>query len=412
MASSLLHSHHRPSEPVHVLRHSAHKLKGAAACPITLQHDTHTHVGSPESECGWPEAGPRPSLDSNLSELSLASSVELAHLFVPPELIREEDPAPPLTPSPSLTSLVRQPLPEEHHKFIKKALRKLRPGQQLQARKVRPLGKGGVGEVHLLELDLPDGGRLHVAQKAIICRKYDAHRHARELAAMEATAACPFVLRVYGSTPHGKAPYALYTEYAPLGSLHDLIQERQRLGLGPGRGRAPYFEEDEVRWLSARVLAALAHVHGKGLVHRDVSPHNIYRSASGHPLLADFDAAQALDEDGLAYGPAGRLAIAAPEVRAAAYGGGAYGTKADMWSLGMVVLEMVSDKQLADGPRLEGCSEALRHLVLEGLLVQQARRLDAAGAMAHPFFAAVDWAQLEFEQPPPGLRPPEAGGCP
>ncbi len=44
----------------------------------------------------------------------------------------------------------------------------------------------------------------------------------------------------------------------------------------------------QVRWLGARVLAALAHLHSRGLVHRDISSHNIYRSASGHPLLADF----------------------------------------------------------------------------------------------------------------------------
>ncbi len=80
----------------------------------------------------------------------------------------------------------------------------------------------------------------------------------------------------------------------------------------------------------------------------DVSPHNIYRSASGHPLLADFDAAELLDEDGEVAaaggaGVVGRLAVAAPEVRAAAYGGGGvYGAKSDMWSLGMVLLEMVS----------------------------------------------------------------------
>lgn len=82
----------------------------------------------------------------------------------------------------------------------------------------------------------------------------------------------------------------------------------------------------------------------------DVSPHNIYRSASGHPLLADFDAAELLDEDGEVAvtggaGLVGRLAVAAPEVRAAAYGGGGvYGAKSDMWSLGMVLLEMVGEE--------------------------------------------------------------------
>ncbi|KXZ51339.1 hypothetical protein GPECTOR_13g827 [Gonium pectorale] len=312
-------------------------------------------------------------------------------------------------------------------------MKKLRPGQQLPARKVspfleeykyicivrmppqvRPLGRGGVGEVHLLELDLPCGERLHIAHKAIVCRKYDAARHAREVAAMElAAAACPFVLRLYGASHPGKPPYGLYTEFAPLGSLHDLIQAR-RAAAGPGARRPtapPLFSDGEVRWLAARVLTALRHVHALGMVHRDVSPHNIYRTASGAPLLADFDAAEMVDDKGLVYprgrggGLVGRLATAAPEVRAAAYGGGGpYGKKADMWGLGAVLLEMVSEQSVADGPELAGCSAALRGLLLEGLLVPQGRRLDAEAAMAHPFFDGVDWHNLEFEEAPPGLR--------
>ncbi|PNW75645.1 hypothetical protein CHLRE_12g535100v5 [Chlamydomonas reinhardtii] len=355
--------------------------------------------------------GSRPSIDSAFSELSLSRSLDLhAHTL---DLSQwHAAPAGPqlLSLSPSASSLVREPLPEHHHTHLKKTLKKLKPGQPLPGRKVRHLGKGGVGEVHLVELDMPDGAQLQVAHKAIICRKYNAQRHAREMAAMEMAVGCPFVLRCYGGSQPGKAPYSVYTEFAPLGSLHDLIQHRRRAGGGPGGGRAPYFCEEEVRWLGARVLVALAHIHEQGLVHRDVSPHNIYRSASGHPLLADFDAAELLDEDGEVAvtggaGLVGRLAVAAPEVRAAAYGGGGvYGAKSDMWSLGMVLLEMVSDQEVADGPKLEGCGPELRALLLEGLLVPQSRRLDSAAAQRHPFFASIRWDTLEFEEAPPGLK--------
>ncbi|GFR43815.1 hypothetical protein Agub_g4941 [Astrephomene gubernaculifera] len=358
------------------------------------------------------------SLGSSFSELSLGSSF---------------DPPAHLPFLPRTTSLVRKPLPDEHASFLRKTLKKLRPGQQLPARKVRILGRGGVGEVTLLELNLPastdansdgnaskncsksGGGTLLLAHKAITCRRYDAARHARELAAMEAAAAgCPFILRVYGSSlPIGKPPYAIYTEYAPLGSLADLIESRRRhrgpryrTAVATDPQQLSYFDEHEIRWLAARVLAALVHLHSLGLVHRDVSPHNIYRSASGHPLLADFDAVAAVDEDGYVYGTAGRLSCAAPEVRAAAYGGGPYnGARADMWGLGAVLLEMVSEQELCQGPTLEECSEALRDLILGGLLVPQARRLDAAAAQAHPFFEGVDWSRLEFEPAPLGLGP-------
>ncbi|GLC37199.1 hypothetical protein PLESTB_000990500 [Pleodorina starrii] len=393
MASLFRTSREHRSDAIHVVARPRQKAAQPCgnACPLGTSPVDGLACSPAES---FLSTGQRTSIDSNFSDLTLSNSLDLHphfHASTPP--------------NPSACSLVRQPLPDEHASFLRKTLKKLRPGQQLQARKVRHLGRGGVGEVHLLELDLPNGGQLQLAQKAIVCRRYNAARHAREVAAMEIAAACPFVLRVYGSSHPGKAPYALYTEFAPLGSLHDLIEARRAAGGGPGGGRAPYFDEGEVRWLAARVLVALTHIHNLGMVHRDVSPHNIYRSASGHPLLADFDAAELLDEQGLAYGPAGRLATAAPEVRAAAYDGGSYGTKADMWGLGAVMLEMVSDQQLADGPRLERCSEELRNLLLEGLLVHQGKRLDSPAAMQHPFFAGIDWQTLEFEEAPPGLRP-------
>lgn len=34
----------------------------------------------------------------------------------------------------------------------------------------------------------------------------------------------------------------------------------------------------------------------------------------------------------------------------------------------------------------------------------QSKRLDAEGAMRHPFFAGVDWAGLEYEVAPEGLQ--------
>lgn len=64
---------------------------------------------------------------------------------------------------------------------------------------------------------------------------------------MQLAADSPFVLRVFGGSHPGRPPYAVYTEFAPLGSLHDLIAHRKRTGGGPGGGAAPYFSEEEVR---------------------------------------------------------------------------------------------------------------------------------------------------------------------
>ena len=46
--------------------------------------------------------------------------------------------------------------------------------------------------------------------------------------------------------------------------------------------------EDQIRWIGMRVADALAAVHARGLLHRDVKPANILIDSFGSPRLADF----------------------------------------------------------------------------------------------------------------------------
>jgi len=67
-------------------------------------------------------------------------------------------------------------------------------------------------------------------------------------------------------------------------TLDELIESRQADGQP--------FSEDELRGLLEHVLAALGHLHERGIYHRDIKPANILITHEGLPVLIDFGSAR------------------------------------------------------------------------------------------------------------------------
>lgn len=89
--------------------------------------------------------------------------------------------------------------------------------------------------------------------------------------------------------PEGDGGLGLLLDYAPGGTLAELIAARGRLGAG------------ETVTVLTPVAQALAYLHTRGFAHGDVSPGNVLFTAQGKPLLADLGVARMVAD---ALGPA------------------------------------------------------------------------------------------------------------
>ena len=114
------------------------------------------------------------------------------------------------------------------------------------------------------------------------------------------------------------------------------------------RGPLPSARVAEV----GRVLAdALAYVHGEGLVHRDVKPANVLLGRDGRVRLTDFGIARLVDAarvtaTGLTVGTASYLS---PEQVLGSH----VGPLADVYSLGLVLLECLTGRREYPGSAVE-----------------------------------------------------------
>lgn len=174
-------------------------------------------------------------------------------------------------------------------------------------RPIRTLGKGGMGAVYEAE-DL--ALRRKVALKVLLRDFVEDHQaRARFQREIDHAVAIehPHVVPVYAA---GYEPPHFYIS--------------MRLVPGPDlakivRSDGPLSEDRALRVLG-QVASALHAVHAKGLVHRDVKPHNVLLWGAGtdeeHALLTDFGIAKALDDTRsiTGVGAIGTPAYMAPEI--------------------------------------------------------------------------------------------------
>jgi serine/threonine protein kinase len=108
---------------------------------------------------------------------------------------------------------------------------------------------------------------------------------------------------------------------------------------------------DRVAEIGIALADGLAYVHSQGLIHRDVKPANVLISADGRVHLADFGIARLVDASHItsAGEVVGTPAYFAPEQVT----GEPVGPPADVYSLGLVLLECLTGRREYEGAPME-----------------------------------------------------------
>ncbi len=138
----------------------------------------------------------------------------------------------------------------------------------------------------------------------------------------------PNIVSIYDRGEDASDTYYIAMEYLPGGTLKDRILERG--ALPPETAAA----------VALQIAEALQAAHAKGVVHRDIKPHNVLVTSSGDVKVGDFGIARAassstMTKTGFILGTAHYIS---PEQAM----GEPVGPRSDLYSLGVVLYEMLT----------------------------------------------------------------------
>ena len=253
------------------------------------------------------------------------------------------------------------------------------PGYELR----QHLGSGAFGSVW-------QARRLHddliVAIKVLHVTSPDARRRfGREMKLLASLRSSPYVVSLFDHGEAGTVPY-LVLEFCAGGSLRRWCTELR--------------SSQDVAAIMFDVASGLEAIHARAGFHRDIKPENILLAYTNdrklQAKLADFGLARAPlapPTSTMTHSPAGTRGYMAPEL----YQGSEYSASCDIWSLGMVLIELLT------GTRTVKSLDTMPDLSRP--LVELARRMTASDQQARPTAQEVVTALRAVLSLQPAVKP-------
>eukprot|EP00466_Bigelowiella_natans_P008181 jgi/Bigna1/38448/e_gw1.26.62.1 len=192
---------------------------------------------------------------------------------------------------------------------------------------IKSIGQGTFGHIRLATLNI-DGQQSPFALK--ILRKSEVLRtkqldHVLEEKANLMAMSHNFIVKLF-HTFKDKDNLYLVLEYAIGGDLFGHLRKKGKL------------DNETSRYYAAEITVALAYMHSKGIVHRDVKPENILIDGKGHLKLTDLGFSKKIENGKRTWTLCGTPEYLAPEIIHSV--GHTFGV--DWWALGILIFEMLA----------------------------------------------------------------------
>lgn len=186
--------------------------------------------------------------------------------------------------------------------------------------------------------------------------------------------------------------------------------------------RERVFTEDRTRFYGAEIICALGYLHSQGIIYRDLKLENLLLDKDGHIKIADFG----LCKEEITYGSTTKTFCGTPEYLAPeVLEDNDYGLAVDWWGTGVVMYEMMCGRLpfynrdhdvlftliLVEEVKFPRNLSLEARSLLSGLLAKAPKdRLgggpdDVKEIMSHPFFASINWKELENKKITPPFKP-------
>ena len=219
-------------------------------------------------------------------------------------------------------------------------------------RRIKVVGKGSFGEAVLVRSR--EDGKRYIA-KTIDCSqmtekdKQDVYREIQILAEVNH----PNIVKFKENYEEGNMLW-IVMEYADGGDLGYRIKEQRKKATDSG---PVYFDEQLIMMWFLQICMALKHLHDSHILHRDLKTANIFLTSKNVVKLGDFGISTVLNNTmAVAHTVCGTPYYFSPEICQ----NRPYGSKSDVWALGIVLYEMATLRRPFNA---KGLKELMRKIV-------------------------------------------------